>query len=942
MNLAEAISKQNGDLFFSVEDNQVYVAESRDLYNFIRKKYDKLAYEFMETMSREYDQLESIQLLIESYDSIFKEHCMSIIKEIKKDLVSLECYDLDDDFLWEYFDENGYFEDFQVPYYEMIEKYESITGELQSKKDYRKARKDNRARWTTVTYGNQLDANLNRLEDGITNGLEGAAHSVFNAMGNYADKVKANSQMRAIYNDKNVKRQFVNGSYIAAFGLHIGLVELLCKKGINPIDLDDIPGNDETEKSRRLIKNIYDIDKEKRDSIIVEAIEIYPYDQEGYVYWLKTYNDPKGEIQALADYFGVEITSVKEDLALEYVKSIQGKTEEEAKEAREKLLIYFKEIGLEKAYSTKSLKYIDGVLKEFDKNYRTVDGYVCPTRSGADHSRKEVDLIKKFMDKIEPPTYDSLLDYEEDILEKKKEFTEKFTSEYAKYRLKTIDEYIKTFDDKFRTVGLKTYDRKEAGKKRLLKLTKKGSYSTPEEIKASVSYVEDMLPKVGLSKEEAKESFDYIEQKKDEAAYSFIKKNKDVMTEETAIQTKEKFINYCESIELTYSDNLLGAKYIDGVLDKFDSDNRTVEGFVCSSMEAKEESLRELDAIKEFMVNIYPPNDTSLIDYELSLKAKLQEFDDRFTSEIKEKYIEQIEGYLKDFDIKFCTIGFKRVDRITAGKERLLKYTKQFTMSNLEEINNATKLVEERLYLYGISKEEAEDSYHYIDSKKDDLALTIIMQNGNVSTEEYAKQTKEYLKDVCIQIGLEYDESLKSAKYINDIINKYDIMYRTVDGYLCTTREAADFSRSEYQNIATFMSQIIPPNNDSLLGYERYVLSKKEEFIKLFESELKNKYVSIMESYLQDFNKKFCSMGLFKTGTRKEAGIHRAIQFAKKKNLTNDNDYNIAYSEMMNMLGEFGITVEEARPAFEVYDIAKANQYKKSLFGGMFKNTLKK
>lgn len=75
------------------------------------------------------------------------------------------------------------------------------------------------------------------------------------------------------------------------------------------------------------------------------------------------------------------------------------------------------------------MKHINKRLEDFDLQYRTVDGVECITRDAADFARKGLQALQSFFGEIVPPTSESLLDYQADLLEKKAEFEVCFFSE---------------------------------------------------------------------------------------------------------------------------------------------------------------------------------------------------------------------------------------------------------------------------------------------------------------------------------------------------------------------------------------------------------------------------------------------------------------------------------------------------------------------------------
>ena len=146
-----------------------------------------------------------------------------------------------------------------------------------------------------------------------------------------------------------------------------------------------------------------------------------------------------------------------------------------------------------------------------------------------------------------------------------------------------------------------------------------------------------------------------------------------------------------------------------------------------------------------------------------------------------------------------------------------------------------------------------------------------------------------------------------------------------------------DAAKEELPKIQEFMQQISAPTFDSLLDYEKDLLEKKEKFTELFVSELKDKYLAVFDKYLKDFEAEFCSMGIFKSGTRKEAGQFKAAKYAKGLKISSESEYHDAYEQFINLLPNWGITEEEAQEGLSILNRKKENIGKKGLFGGLFK-----
>lgn len=65
------------------------------------------------------------------------------------------------------------------------------------------------------------------------------------------------------------------------------------------------------------------------------------------------------------------------------------------------------------------------------------------------------------------------------------------------------------------------------------------------------------------------------------------------------------------------------------------------------------------------------------------------------------------------------------------------------------------------------------------------------------STEEDARRAQEELFEYYREIGIKFSEELESYQNIKKIIDEFDLAYRTVDSYVCSTRENAEMAKSE-------------------------------------------------------------------------------------------------------------------------------------------------
>lgn len=202
-------------------------------------------------------------------------------------------------------------------------------------------------------------------------------------------------------------------------------------------------------------------------------------------------------------------------------------------------------------------------------------------------------------------------------------------------------------------------------------------------------------------------------------------------------------------------------------------------------------------------------------------------------------------------------------------------------------------------------------------NEKEKMAMGFLQENiGN--SEDEALQAKEELLKFYSKLNLNNIEDLPSYRYINELLSKYDIEYRTVDSVLMETRDEADIARKELTDILAFMKGIQPPTKESTLEYEKALEDKMDEFQERFQSKLKEKYLSVMEKYLKNFDDKFCTISLFKKGTRKEAAKVKALNFMKRQELSTADKREDAWNKLKDYLPKIGLSEEEATEALEL------------------------
>lgn len=517
MLMNELLEKEFHPVEYPCAIGMVNIPIERNIYNVLRKKYYNLAKEAKKQFSILYENYVNCNDILKKSSTDFQKSICPVIDEMKKDLISIERYDLDYDTIYQYANDNGYLNQFYELSDSVCEQIISVNENLEIQKQYRQERKDNRARWEGGTIGGTVvDNYAQQAQLGMMNVADGIGHSLFNAVGNSLDKMEANGKLKKIFENPQTRETMQKGVFEAAFALHYALICLISEVKTDVVW--GVPEESDITTAQRLLNNLKSgaVPKDKMNQIYKEILGLNPYNLELFENMLEVFGDGNGEIGRLADYYGVDLQHSKDMQVLQYVKEIQGETEEEAVTAKEKLKEYCATLNLPVTEELECMQYINKRLEDFDLQYRTVDGVVCTTRDNADFAREELKQLQAFVGEITPPTSESLLDYETDLLEKKAVFEQQFSSELKPKYLEKINGYLADFDKKFCSTGfLKKVDRKQAGKDRLLKAMKKTDTSSLEKIEDAYKSMEELLPKLGLSQEDTEEAVQYLEKQKD-------------------------------------------------------------------------------------------------------------------------------------------------------------------------------------------------------------------------------------------------------------------------------------------------------------------------------------------------------------------------------------------------------------------------------------------
>lgn len=604
-----------------------------------------------------------------------------------------------------------YFDEFTEAFKVIDKKYEKILTDLNDAEYARELRKESRPRWQSATFGgNAINAWSNQLDATAMNITEGIAYSLVNAVGNMMSRSYARSQIKELFNTMSLRQDMVNSVYDSCFNLHLLLLDIVEKN--TAIKFAGTVSAADTQKAQAMFNNMMSISlpPEKRDAFIVQIFELDPYEDSFYSKLIDTMGDEDDSIGKFSEFFGVNIFDIKNDILARFVNDNIGETEEDAVKCKGLMEEYAAKIGLSTVQIVQARNIVEERLKYFNDLYCTVDGVLMDSRAEADLAREELPQITAIFETVTKPTDKSDLDYENDLIEKRKQIDSFKTKVKDKY-LESIDALLSDFDRLFRKEGKFDHSltREEAGAIRAFEYVKGMRITSFEERDNAVKMLTERLSHLGITEAQAENAYAYLDE-------------------------VEK--NLC-----------------------------VIDGIAFNSKEEAEAARAELAEITAIMSDVPKPNPDLLLDYEQKLfdvKAKLESY----KTPVKDKYIAIIDDYIAKFDTTFKTTGaFSKAEtRQQAAQIRALKLVKSIapTGCTYDDVDKAIKALDDTLPKLGIDKALATDATDYIQAQEDKLNTVDGVVLPDRENAALAKKELEEIQNIMFKVAPPQNEPLLS------------------------------------------------------------------------------------------------------------------------------------------------------------------------------------
>lgn len=372
----------------------VQVPPNRVAYNAIRMDFIRMANEAAVQYEKLYKQDGSIQKVINGLGEQMHDCLAPALDHCITTLIQHGVIDIDVQAFAERY--QSFAEPCAEAFNDVYDRYAEVVMDEEELNEYRKARREGRARWQGGGFG-LAGALSGAVTAGALNLVMGAGHMVFNAIGRTFSSIATSFKLSKIYDDPNTCKTLLKGLRLSVFNLHFALVCCL-----DELDIDHVPASglvtpEEHRQGEAILSNVDKLPTEDdKQAALLRVFDLDPYQVRWYSYVLQHYGDQDGQLSNTAHYFGVlTVDEEKRSLLAKFAESFVIDTEQQALAAQEKIDAYRKKLAyFEPLLETQTVLQ---AVKKFDEEYRTVDGIVCSTREAADQARKESADVRRIL-----------------------------------------------------------------------------------------------------------------------------------------------------------------------------------------------------------------------------------------------------------------------------------------------------------------------------------------------------------------------------------------------------------------------------------------------------------------------------------------------------------------------------------------------------------------
>jgi hypothetical protein len=365
-------------------------SKERVAYNSCRKEFSNLANQAVSRFTALYQSNASLEDVIQNAPGQFQEALQPVLERCVAILLEHDVLTVDTQLLLDTYGEQ--IDAWSPCYMKIRDQYAEIVLNEEDLDQYRQERRQNRGRVIGGGFGFS-GAVKGMATAGAMNMALGAGHMLINGLGKITSSIAASSKKSKVFRDPDTLATLQQGVGDTAFKCHYALIAALKQFCRDATAYNGAVTPEAGRAAAAMVQNAQKVtDPQRALDILMQALELDPYLSQWYLYMLERFGDADGNLERVADYFGVKaIRARKEEQLHSFAASLSLETEEQAVQAQRQVQEYSRQLGL--CDETEDMRHIDDVVAQFDQAYRTVDELEFNTRAEADRARAELDKI---------------------------------------------------------------------------------------------------------------------------------------------------------------------------------------------------------------------------------------------------------------------------------------------------------------------------------------------------------------------------------------------------------------------------------------------------------------------------------------------------------------------------------------------------------------------
>jgi len=371
-------------------NSTIECSQKQNAYNTLRLKYQSLAdnakNDFLARFEQKFKDMDELHV---KFSQVAKTYLEKPIDIAIRDLVEMEVFDVDDEsFLEKYLSPHISLEgDFSF----VDDKYMEIALRADKLEAYRNAKSSSGPALIGGGFGVEGAAKGIAAATAV-NLFVGALSGIINAGTKLTEAVEDNREKSGLYNSFQVRVHLANIIWESVFQTHCAYIDVV-RERFPGIEFENVSPENKV-KSKAIFTNLLRgrIAEDRAESVVMESLRLNPYDSELYFFWLSQYGDASGDLEVVAQFYGIGSSLEKKMLEIESEERLLEEERVEVERELEKERVEFEEGRLTVAGISHD------TFEEAEKTRKNYDAYlqelnIAPLTFPGDQVAREFRII---------------------------------------------------------------------------------------------------------------------------------------------------------------------------------------------------------------------------------------------------------------------------------------------------------------------------------------------------------------------------------------------------------------------------------------------------------------------------------------------------------------------------------------------------------------------